>query len=223
MKHETYERQQGDVRQPLRRRPGDRRRIRRGDRRGARQAGRDVAPARRRRDRAPAPAPSRACSPADTRVVVARVTTGGADDLRDAVAAARAAFPAWSARAWQERVAIIERAAEIVRARKFELSVAMILEMGKNRVEALGEIEETADLLAYYAGQMRDERRLRARDGPLGADRPQRERAAPLRRLGGDRPLELPLRAARRAGGGGAAGRATPSSASRRRRRRCRA
>ena len=32
----------------------------------------------------------------------------------------------------------------------------MILEMGKNRVEALGEIEETADLLAYYAGQMRE-------------------------------------------------------------------
>jgi 1-pyrroline-5-carboxylate dehydrogenase len=95
-------------------------------------------------------------SPADTRVVVARVTAGGEADLRDAVAAARAAFPAWSARPWQERVAIIERAAEIVRARKFELSVAMILEMGKNRVEALGEIEETADLLAYYAGQMRE-------------------------------------------------------------------
>ena len=94
-------------------------------------------------------------NPADTRVVVARVATGGAEDLRDAVAAARAAFPAWSGRSWQERVAIIDRAAEIVRARKFELSVAMILEMGKNRVEALGEIEETADLLAYYAGQMR--------------------------------------------------------------------
>ncbi len=50
---------------------------------------------------------------------------------------------------------MIERAADLVRARKFELSVWMILEMGKNRVEALGEIEETADLLAYYAGQMR--------------------------------------------------------------------
>jgi 1-pyrroline-5-carboxylate dehydrogenase len=95
-------------------------------------------------------------NPADTRVVVARVTAGGEADLRDAVAAARAAFPAWSARPWQERVAIIERAAEMVRARRFELSVAMILEMGKNRVEALGEIEETADLLAYYAGQMRE-------------------------------------------------------------------
>jgi 1-pyrroline-5-carboxylate dehydrogenase len=94
-------------------------------------------------------------NPADARVVVARVATGGEGDLRDAVAAARAAFPAWSARPWQERVTIIERAADIVRARKFELSVWMILEMGKNRVEALGEIEETADLLAYYAGQMR--------------------------------------------------------------------
>jgi 1-pyrroline-5-carboxylate dehydrogenase len=95
-------------------------------------------------------------NPADTRVVVARVTAAGKADLAEAIAAARAAFPAWSARPWQERVAIIERAAEIVRERKFELSVWMILEMGKNRVEALGEIEETADLLAYYAGQMRD-------------------------------------------------------------------
>jgi 1-pyrroline-5-carboxylate dehydrogenase len=95
-------------------------------------------------------------NPADTRLVVARVAAAGETDLRDGVAAARGAFPAWSARPWQERAAIIERAAEIVRERKFELSVAMILEMGKNRVEALGEIEETADLLAYYAGQMRE-------------------------------------------------------------------
>src|SRR5580692_3015280 len=49
--------------------------------------------------------------PADTRIVVARVATGGAADLRDAVAAARAAFPTWSGRPWQERVEIVERAA----------------------------------------------------------------------------------------------------------------
>ncbi len=94
-------------------------------------------------------------NPADARQVVARVAGAGEADLRDAVAAARAAFPAWSARPWQERVAIVERAAEIVRQKKFELSAWLIFEMGKNRVEALGEIEETADLLAYYAGQMR--------------------------------------------------------------------
>ncbi|HVY38970.1 MAG TPA: aldehyde dehydrogenase family protein [Polyangia bacterium] len=97
-------------------------------------------------------------NPADTRQIVARVASATAADLRDAVAAARAAFPAWSARPWEERAAIIEKAATIVRARRFELSVWMILEMGKNRIEALGEIEETADLLTYYAGQMRENR-----------------------------------------------------------------
>jgi 1-pyrroline-5-carboxylate dehydrogenase len=94
-------------------------------------------------------------SPTDARTVVARIAAAGESDLRDAVAAARAAFPAWSARPWAERAAIVERAAELVRERKFELSVWLILEMGKNRVEALGEIEETADLLSYYAGEMR--------------------------------------------------------------------
>src|SRR6185312_12119903 len=85
-------------------------------------------------------------NPADTRQVVARV------------ASATAAFPEWSRRPWEERAAIIEKAGDMIRARRFELSVWMILEMGKNRVEALGEIEETADLLSYYAGQMRENR-----------------------------------------------------------------
>ena len=93
--------------------------------------------------------------PADTRVVVARVATATEADVRDAVAAARAAFPAWSATPFTARAAILDKAAEIVRRRRFELAVSMIHEMGKNRVEALGEIEETADLFSYYADEMR--------------------------------------------------------------------
>jgi 1-pyrroline-5-carboxylate dehydrogenase len=42
-----------------------------------------------------------------------------------------------------------------VRERAAELTAWLIYENGKNRVEALGEIEETADLYAYYADQMR--------------------------------------------------------------------
>jgi 1-pyrroline-5-carboxylate dehydrogenase len=94
-------------------------------------------------------------SPIDARVVVARVATATAADVNDAVAAARAAFPRWSATPWQERAAILDRAADLVRERRFELSAWLIFEMGKNRVEALGEIEETADLYAYYAEEMR--------------------------------------------------------------------
>jgi 1-pyrroline-5-carboxylate dehydrogenase len=94
-------------------------------------------------------------SPSDTRVVVARVATATEADVRDAVAAARAAFPAWSATPFAARAAIIDKAAAIVRRRRFELAVSMIHEMGKNRVEALGEIEETADLLLYYSEELR--------------------------------------------------------------------
>ena len=94
-------------------------------------------------------------SPADNRVVVARVASGTAADVGDAVAAARGAFPTWSRTPFAERARLMDRAAEIVRRRRYELSVWMIWEMGKNRIEALGEIEETADLLTYYADQMR--------------------------------------------------------------------
>ena len=100
-------------------------------------------------------APIESRSPTDTRVVVARVATATAADVNDAVTAARAAFPSWSAVPWQERAAILDRAADIVRQRRFELAAWLIFEMGKNRVEALGEIEETADLYAYYAEEMR--------------------------------------------------------------------
>jgi 1-pyrroline-5-carboxylate dehydrogenase len=80
-------------------------------------------------------------SPADARTVVARVASATAEDVRDAVAAAKAAFPAWSATPWQERAALLDRAADIVRERRLELAAWLIFEMGKNRVEALGEIE----------------------------------------------------------------------------------
>jgi 1-pyrroline-5-carboxylate dehydrogenase len=71
------------------------------------------------------------------------------------VAAARAAYPAWSRTPWQERAALLGRASSLIRQRRTELAAWMILEMGKNRIEALGEIEETADLIDYYVSQMR--------------------------------------------------------------------
>jgi 1-pyrroline-5-carboxylate dehydrogenase len=94
-------------------------------------------------------------SPADTRVLVARVASGSAADVADAVAAAKAAFPAWRGRPWQERAAILERVAQKIRERRFELGTWLVLEMGKNRIEALGEIEEAADLVDYYIAEMR--------------------------------------------------------------------
>jgi 1-pyrroline-5-carboxylate dehydrogenase len=109
-------------------------------------------------------------SPADTRVVVANVAAGTPADVNDAVAAARAAFPAWRRAPWQDRAKLLGRAAEIIRKRRFELATWLILEMGKNRLEALGEIEELADLIDYYNDQMRENHGYVREMGRLGPD-----------------------------------------------------
>jgi 1-pyrroline-5-carboxylate dehydrogenase len=93
-------------------------------------------------------------SPIDHSIVVGTFQLGAATDVNDAVAAAKAAFPAWSQRPWQERVEIMNRAADLIRERKFRLSALLIVEAGKNRGEAIGEVEEGADLIDEYASQM---------------------------------------------------------------------
>jgi 1-pyrroline-5-carboxylate dehydrogenase len=121
------------------------------------------------------------CSPADTRVEVARVAAGTAQDVHDAVAAAKTAYPAWRSTPWQKRIEILGRAAEGVRERRYELSAWLILEMGKNRMEALGEVEELADLIDYYNDQMR------ANDGylrPMGQLSPSDHNTSVLRPYG---------------------------------------
>ncbi len=76
------------------------------------------------------------------------------EDVRDAVAAAKAAFPAWANRPWRERVSIVRKAADIMSEQRNELSALMAMEVGKNRLEALGDVEESADLLRWNANEM---------------------------------------------------------------------
>src|SRR5436190_4763726 len=48
-------------------------------------------------------------SPIDTNVVVSRFPSGTARDVRDAIAAARAAFPAWRDLGWRPRIELMRR------------------------------------------------------------------------------------------------------------------
>jgi 1-pyrroline-5-carboxylate dehydrogenase len=92
-------------------------------------------------------------SPIDTDLVLGRFPVGTRQDVRDAIAAARAAFPGWSATPWRDRLGILRRAADIISERQFDYAALMALEVGKNRLEALGDVEETADLLRYYGDE----------------------------------------------------------------------
>jgi len=93
-------------------------------------------------------------SPADTDVVLGVFQKGSAADAADALNAARKAFPIWSGMKWQERVAYMRKAADLIDERTFLISAALSMEVGKNRMEALGDVAETADLIRYACDQL---------------------------------------------------------------------
>ncbi len=93
-------------------------------------------------------------SPVDRSIEMGHFQKGSEQDARDALSAARAAFPAWRKTPWQERVALLRKAADLISDRLFDMGAVMSLEVGKNRLEALGDVEETADLIRYCCDQM---------------------------------------------------------------------
>jgi 1-pyrroline-5-carboxylate dehydrogenase len=101
-----------------------------------------------------AEAKHQAYSPINTRLHLATFQKGTAKDGDDAVAAAKAAFPNWKAMNWEERVYLLRKFADRISARIYEISAAVSLEVGKNRMEALGEVAETEDLIRWAADMM---------------------------------------------------------------------
>ncbi len=93
-------------------------------------------------------------TPINTDIVLGLFQKGSVQDAKDAIAAAKAAFPAWSALPWKRRVARMRRVAALINRRMFELAAWLSLEVGKSRAESLGDIKETADLIDYYCDQI---------------------------------------------------------------------
>ena len=95
-------------------------------------------------------------SPIDRDIVLGHFATGTRQDVKDAIAAARRAQPAWFALGWEKRIEILKRAAELISERQYVYGGLMAIEVGKTRIEALGEVEEAADLIRYYAKTAED-------------------------------------------------------------------
>jgi len=105
--------------------------------------------------------------PANTDVLLGTFQKGNAEHAKAALSAARKAARGWAHTPWQERVALLRKAAEIMDRRTFEMGVVLSLEVGKNRMEGLGDVAETADLIRYSCD------RMEANNGfisPMGSD-----------------------------------------------------
>src|ERR1044072_653522 len=90
-------------------------------------------------------------TPIDRDIVLGTFAKGTAADVDEAVAAARAGPPGGAAVAWRERVEIVTRAGNLISERLMEYAPIMSIEVGKNRIESLGEVEECGDMLRYYS------------------------------------------------------------------------
>jgi RHH-type proline utilization regulon transcriptional repressor/proline dehydrogenase/delta 1-pyrroline-5-carboxylate dehydrogenase len=94
-------------------------------------------------------------NPAHPDQVVGRCASAGVAEADAAVAAARAAFPAWSRRSPEERAAVLDRAAALLEQRRFRFGALLVLEAGKPWAEADAEVSEAIDFCRFYAAEAR--------------------------------------------------------------------
>lgn len=93
-------------------------------------------------------------SPIDTRMLLGYCQQATKEETSQAVELAHKAFPMWRDLGWKKRVEILRKAAGVISERKFYLAALMCYEAGKNRLESMGEVEESADLIRYYCDVM---------------------------------------------------------------------
>ena len=94
-------------------------------------------------------------NPAEPTEIVGYGTEAGIEEAERAVKAARAAFEKWRWTPVEERARLLERAADILERRRYELSAIEVFEVGKPWSEADADIREAIDFCTFYAQQMR--------------------------------------------------------------------
>jgi len=98
--------------------------------------------------------------------VVGRSACAAVHHADEAVAAAKSAFASWRDAPAEDRAALLDRTAEILRRDRFDLAAIEVAECGKPWREADADIAEAIDFCRYYAMQMR------ILASPAGADVP---------------------------------------------------
>ncbi|CAE6489787.1 MAG: aldehyde dehydrogenase family protein [Candidatus Nitrosotenuis sp.] len=93
-------------------------------------------------------------SPSDTSIILGKFPLATKEHTDQAILAAKEAFHSWSQTHYTERVKLFFQLADNFSAQKFRLAAIISMENGKNRLEAMGEIDETIDFLRFYADQL---------------------------------------------------------------------
>jgi len=92
-------------------------------------------------------------NPSDTNDVIGEYARASVEDAKAAIAAAKAAFPAWSRSGILERHAILRKTADEILTRKDELGRLLSREEGKTLVEGIGETVRAGQIFDFFAGE----------------------------------------------------------------------
>lgn len=95
-------------------------------------------------------------NPVNKSELLAKFHTLPTSEINRVYEASCKAQASWGKTDWKERVRIIRKAADLISERRMEISAIVTLETGKTRLESLGDVEESADLFRYYAGQLEE-------------------------------------------------------------------
>lgn len=94
-------------------------------------------------------------SPIDGELTLGQFPVSTSADVKAAIAAARAAAAKWNFSSLEDRLAFAEGWREALAEQKYELGLAALYEIGKSRIEAVGEAEECLDIVEYYASELK--------------------------------------------------------------------
>ncbi|MGE8361190.1 aldehyde dehydrogenase family protein [Pseudomonas sp.] len=92
-------------------------------------------------------------NPSDLSDVVGDYAQADADQVNQAIAAARAAFPAWSTSGIQARSDSLDKVGSEILARREELGALLAREEGKTLPEAIGEVTRAGNIFKFFAGE----------------------------------------------------------------------
>src|SRR5580692_3266317 len=94
-------------------------------------------------------------NPANTDEVVARIPLSTRQEMKEAIAAAKMAFPAWRDTPAPARGKILFKAVRIMEEQKEELARLLTREEGKALKDSLGEVQRSINITEFMAGEAR--------------------------------------------------------------------
>lgn len=109
-------------------------------------------------------------SPIDSDIVLGEFATATRKDVQDAIAAAKDFAPIWDGMGYEKRAEILNKAADIMEADRYWISALMAMEIGKSRLEAVGDVQESADLIRWNAHAMIEAKGFRVPMQALGEE-----------------------------------------------------